>query len=221
MGSAARRQVKIPYVDQAQFIFVCTRRLAQSHLLRRRLRDKFDLYRTILLHDLIGKRLRLFHLGLGQRRRIQINRTCFLAHVKGNCRQVEQAHERGREHMLSGVLLHVIPPPRGINQASNARTPLRRLVGLDVVNHAAIFCFSDLHHAESFEISWGRNPSRVVHLSPAGRIKGRAVEIDSMPPVNFRGRHNFDNFPLKFVQKRVVIIKTICHRISPASRRLS
>src|SRR5579864_9555595 len=63
VSPAASREIKVSNIDEAQFVLVGPRRLTQSKLLRRCLRDILDLDRTILLHDLIRQRLGLFHLA--------------------------------------------------------------------------------------------------------------------------------------------------------------
>ena len=76
---------------------------------------------------------------------------------------------------------------------------------IDVVNDLAVFGLFHLLNAQFATIA--RNPSLVEHLPATGRIKRRLVEHDSR---TFAFNHPRDR-ALKFVQKRVVVIKALRH----------
>jgi hypothetical protein len=63
----------------------------------------------------------------GERWSIQIDRGVVVAHVKGDGRNVEEAHERGREDVLSGVLLHVVAAAGGVDLAADFGSRLQVL----------------------------------------------------------------------------------------------
>src|SRR5467141_2278283 len=91
---------------------------------------------------------------------------------------VEQPRTRGREHMLSRVLLHVVEPARPADRASKNLTGLGiRDSGLgtlsgrfDDVRDRSVLFIDDVHDAE------GPQDAGVERLAARGGIKRRAIE---------------------------------------------
>src|SRR5215469_15089916 len=111
------------------------------------------------------------------------------------------------------MLLHVVPPACGINQAPNPSSPLRRSVGLDIVHHPAILSLGDLGYAQLCGTPLPRGqPPCVVYLSAAGGIERGAIKVHTMAPIDFRRRNHFRDLAFKLVQKRIVIIEPVRHK---------
>ena len=106
-------------------------------------------------------------------------RAIIVGHVERNRRNAEETNERGREHVLAGVLLHVIAAAGGVNLAVDAGSGLQGslveiALGFEVVDDAAIFGVGDFGDAELAGAR--REPSRIVNLASAGGIERGAVE---------------------------------------------
>jgi hypothetical protein len=124
--------------------------------------------------------------------------------------EIEQADERGGEHVLPGVLLHVVTPARGVNLAADEGSGLHILYRrFEVVDDLAVFGVSDFgdpHLGRVVRIA-SKDPSCVEDLSAAGGIKGGTVE-------NQRGTRSFcrlANFGVEVVEERIVVVEARGH----------
>ena len=104
--SAARRQVVAVDVDQAEGAFA-GRILAQRQRGRLGCSDKPDRDRTVLPHDPVRI---VFCAGDLLRRHLtaKVDGRAVGAEVEALGARLQQRVERGREHVLAGVLLHVV-----------------------------------------------------------------------------------------------------------------
>ena len=126
----------------------------------------------------VGQQLRLLRLCRREPVGLKIDRAAFLAHVKTDRGHVEKLNERGGEHMLSGVLLHMVAAARGIDCAVYLR-PYSQWRGRKVQN-ASIFLVGNFGDGDLLAI--GLQHSEIVDLAAACRIKSRAVEHDGCLP---------------------------------------
>src|SRR6195256_3458516 len=101
-------------------------KFAQSKGRRFILGNIADFYGSIFLNDFVREALGGFDLLLGQQRRVQVYGAIFVAHVKGNRRNIKKPHKRGGENVLPGMLLHVVTAARRINKTANAASFLQR-----------------------------------------------------------------------------------------------
>src|SRR5690349_4133742 len=88
--AATSCEIEIRNVDQAKLCFVHDRNLAQAERLSFVLTHELDGYGTILLNDLIGERFGLLDLFGLKLWRVEVNRTRFVSHVKGDRWHIEQ-----------------------------------------------------------------------------------------------------------------------------------
>src|SRR6202034_2656960 len=124
MRSPARREIEVANVDQPQLIPLGGWKFAQTKLPCLVPAHKADVDSTILENDFVGQPLGSFDLLLGQRRRVQIDRAIIVGHVERNRRQVVQPQESSGEHVLAGVLLHMVAAAGGVNLAVDAASRL-------------------------------------------------------------------------------------------------
>src|SRR5262245_31790185 len=148
---------------------------------------------------------RLSHLSRRERCCLEIDGAALRAHVKTYGGHVEQANEGRREYMLSGMLLYVIAPAGSVNAAVDGRAGNHRR-GRDVKDAAVLFVhnFVNRHCA----IVCKDKLARIVHLSAAGRIEGRAIEYDRMLSVAL---DRLDHTGIEVVEERVVIVEALGH----------
>lgn len=214
MRAAAGSEIEILDVDEAKFVALRGRQFAQAELPCFLAGDVADVDGTILEDDFVGQALGGFDLLFGQRRRVQIDGAVVLGHVEGDGWNVKQTDEGGREHVLAGVLLHVIAAARRVNLATDERSGLQgSLVEIalcfDIVDHFAVFCVSDFGDAELGGAR--REPSRIVNLASAGGIEGGAIENERRA-----GRVNdLAHFGLEVVDEGIVIVEAIGHSERP------
>ena len=121
VGSATGVQIKIADIDESQLVALSRRDFADTHCPRFIRRRKANLDRTIFRDDLVGQYFGRFQLLGSDCIGREIDGAALLAHVERNGRETVQPFEGRREHMLSGVLLHVIEAPLGVNGAAHNR----------------------------------------------------------------------------------------------------
>ena len=122
MGPSAGSKVKVRNLDQAQIASLLGRKLAQAQLTRFFQRHKADAHRTVLSNHFIGQQLCFLCLCGGKTGSLQVDGAAFFAHVETDGGHIEKFYERGGEHMLPGVLLHVVTTANGINAALDLRS---------------------------------------------------------------------------------------------------
>jgi hypothetical protein len=78
--------------------------------------------------------------------------------MKGYGRHIKETDEGSGENMLAGMLLHVIAPTLGVDEATNACPALGQFVCLDIVHDPAVFCLDHVCYPQPifFRITgWG------------------------------------------------------------------
>src|ERR1019366_8827679 len=224
VSSAARRHIEIRDLDQSQFVALRGRQFAQAEPFRFRTGNIANPHRTILKHNLIGPLLGPPNLLRTYRWSCQINRAIVFPHVERDRRHLVKLDKSRREHMLSGVLLHVIVAAFGIDAAMHRgpreRQPRRRF---QVVDDPAVFCVGNFCDAEAsvvFAVPAQREPSSVMHLAAAGRIKRRFPQDDRRARLLRRGECYVLDNRIEFVNFRAVVIKTFGHDRDRVARTL-
>jgi hypothetical protein len=102
------------------------------------------------------------------------------------------------------MLLHVIAPPLYIDQPANPAALPDLISTFNKMQHRPIFPVRHFSHAYLAAVR-KQHRTGVKDLAPAGRIKSRAIQHNRRPRV---GRRNLANLGVKFVEKRIVIVKT-------------
>ena len=166
--AAAGSEVEVANVDQAQFVAFGGRQFAQAELPCFVARHEADVDRAVLEDDLVGQALGGFDLLFRQRRRVEIDGAVVVGHVERDRRHVVQADEGGGEHVLSGVLLHVVATAGGVDLAVDAGSGLEgfsldRARGFEVVHDSAVFHVGDFGDAE-LGVGVGGDPVRCRRL---------------------------------------------------------
>ena len=119
----------------------------------------------------------------------------------------EELGEGGREHVLRGVLLHVVKPALPVHDPvhlAGGRDPWiggRRLHNVDDLLTAV----DDVAHGQPGQ------GSGVVRLSSGGRVEGRAVEDDARERSPLARRPNRGHPGVEDSPVRVRIIKAFSH----------
>ena len=119
------REVEVANVDQAQFVALGGRKFAQAELPCFVAGHEADVDRAVLQDDLVGQALGGFDLLFRQRGRVEINRAVVVGHVERDRGHVVEADEGGGEHMLSGMLLHVVAAAGGVDLAADVGSGLQ------------------------------------------------------------------------------------------------
>jgi hypothetical protein len=119
---------------------------------------------------------------------------------------IEQADESSGEDVLSRMLLHVIASPDNIDLTSDM-TSKSQASGrsFKVMDNPAVFAVGDLSDAV-FRCT-RTDPTGVVDLAAACRIKGSSVESDRRP----RGFGDVADLTFKIVEKRIVVVEAFGH----------
>ncbi len=142
----------------------------------------------------------------------EIDGAALVAHVKRDGREVVELLEGGRQHVLAGVLLHVVATALDIDRAADRKTrlQLRGLSFHDVQHVASLLVLRDFHHAQRNRFgSVGQiEPAGVEGLATAGGIKSRAVEHDGC--ASGRIRHGL-HASVELVQEGVGVVEAIGH----------
>ncbi len=199
--SAARRQIEVLDVDQAERAF------ARGFLAQRQRRDlvrpgEADRHRPVFPDDPVGLVFRARDL---RRRQLagEVDRRVVRAEVKTLRPGAQQAIERRRQHVLPRVLLHVIETARPVDLAADATG------GRGAVHHVQNPPIVGLHDVD--DSSAGERPQ--VERLPARRgVKRGAVEHDGRLPLM---RRRLDDIGVERLQVRVVVIKTLSHHWVP------
>src|SRR5215510_446742 len=109
--------------------------------------------------------------------------------------------------MLSGVLLHVVPATRGINQTINALA-FRQLLRNDMKDSSVFFL--GYFRYRHFPFVRQNKFTCVINLSTTRRVKRSTIQHHSNPSVSLRGlKHTC--FKLK--KEGIVIVETLSHEI--------
>ena len=117
---------------------------------------------------------------------------------------VQQAVERGRQHVLAGVLLHVLEAAGPVDPpAHQARLDL----SLDEMNDAAVVFVDDLDDAS------GAERARIERLAARGRVKGRAIEHDGVPSGISGDRLDAHDGRLELGRVRIGVVDALGHGI--------
>ena len=176
---AASGKVKVRNVDQPQVAGLLGRKLAQAQLPRFFQRHKADAYRTVFCNHFIGQQFRFLCLRGGEAGGLQIDGAALFPHVKADRGHIEKLNERSGEHMLAGVLLHVVAAAGGIHAALDLSSHWERRSGK--MKDASVFLIGNL--GDGNLLSLGKQHAEIVHLAATGRVKRRAVEHDRGPAV--------------------------------------
>ena len=116
--------------------------------------------------------------------------------------------EGGRQHVLSGVLLHVIEPPRPIDRTVHG-------TGCDAavkdVEDSPSSCSTDVEDPGSAE------RAGVERLTAGGRIESGAIEDDTGPAV--RRRHTAHDAASNSISDGVVIVEALGHGVEVAAEQ--
>ncbi len=120
---------------------------------------------------------------------------------KLTCPHLEQAHERRRQHVLPGVLLHVIEPARPVHDPRHLHADVERRVQ-HMQDRPVGLAIDDVHHSP--------RPQRadVVRLAAGGGIEGGLVQHDEGTIFENTG---LDDASLKRRQMAVGVIETVGH----------
>lgn len=122
--------------------------------------------------------------------------------MKRNSLKSEELDERGGEHVLRGMLLHMIESPRPVDGAVNLR---RRDWPLDNVNDFVAVLVRNVDYSDIVQLAG------VERLAARGGVKRGAIE-SQMPA--FAGRLARDHGGVEFTQERVVVIQPLRCRLS-------
>src|SRR5438132_5715490 len=170
MRASTGSQIEIVDLDQSQIAFPC-RFFAQRQTRSFFRSGVLNGDRAALPNNLIREIDRPLNPFIGWIVEIDVNLAFVLEDAKAAGRRLEQLYERGRENMLSSMLLQMIETPQPIDFSVNLVTnlghrPLNQVqdsvvLGIDAVNHASV-----------------AQGSGIVWLSSASRIKSGAVECD-------------------------------------------
>ena len=206
MGAAARREVEPLDVDQPQRA-PARRFLAQRQPRRlRRVREP-DRHRPILPDDPVRFRFRGRNLGRRHLAR-EIDRRDGRAEMKADRPRAEQLVERRRQHVLSGVLLHVVEPPGpvdlSVDHVARSRFPVLGVEFGHVRDRPVLF----VHDVDDAE--WTEQAG-VERLAARRRIERRAVEREGeaiVAPIDPCDRG------VKGPEIRVGVIEAVGHRAS-------
>src|SRR6266705_2900701 len=199
MRAAARSQIEIVDLNHSELAF--TRRFfaqRQSRgLFRRHLPNR---HWPIFPNDLIGKIDGLLNSLVGRIVKRDIDLAFVLKHAKAVRRRVEQLNERGRENVLTRVLLQVIEPSQPINLAMHAIADLRN-GPLDHVQHAIAFGVDAIDYS-----SVAKRPG-VSRLPAASGIKRGAIKGDRDLAVIALADADDDGVELK--QARILVVESL------------
>src|SRR6266851_6623484 len=102
MCPPASGQVKVTDIDEAQFIPLDGRELAQPKLACFVTSHAAHIDGTIFEDDLVRETLGGLDLIFGQRGSVEVDRAIVVRHVEGDGRHFEESHESSREHVLAG-----------------------------------------------------------------------------------------------------------------------
>jgi hypothetical protein len=121
--------------------------------------------------------------------------------------QVVKANEGSRQHMLSGMLLHVVAAARGVDLAADAGSG-REIFdrSFQVVDDSAIFRVGDFRDSESL-VAVDGDRADVEDLSSASRVKGGTIEDEGW---TLACGDLFD-FGVEVVEEGVVVVETVGH----------
>jgi len=137
-----------------------------------------NFHRAIVGDDLVGQALGDFELLSTYLLRREVDGAAFVAHVERYGGKAEEPLESRRNHMLAGMLLHVIAAAGGIDFAANwyARPqPTGRTI--DKMQHfAGLFLFLNVDDADARAVGNRVDLSGVRVLPAAGGIEGRTVQ---------------------------------------------
>ena len=218
--AAAGGEIEVADVDQPQLVSLSRRKFAQAELPCFFASDMADVDGAILEDDLVGEALGLLDLFFGQRGSVEVDLAIVVGHVERHGRHVVQPHERGRQHVLSRMLLHVVTAARGVNQAMDAGPRLEVFGRFHVVDDFAIFGLGDFGDAQLGGVRWtfilcaGRcrvlenDPAGVEDLPAAGGIERGAVENQRRA----RRLAYLPHFGVEVVEEGVVVVETVGHR---------
>src|SRR5689334_17114659 len=109
------------------------------------------------------------------------------------------------------MLLHVVTAAFLIDHAADARAFRGSFFCFEIVDNPAVVGVLNLGHAHT-AASPIFDPASIENLASTGWIERCSIEYNTMSSVDGRGGHDVDNLAFEFVQKRVVIIKTIGHK---------
>ena len=195
MRTSAGRAVEILDIHDADLV-ASRRGLAKPELLDLLGRDLVRPDFAALGHDAVGERFRLGHARRVAQR--DVDARAQRPQMERERRGIERLHEGLRQHVLAGVLLHVIETPRGVD----ARLPRPRAgIALDPV----IDPFLLVGHLDDPRLA--QRPD-VMRLAARGRIEQRLREHDRATPLAHDQRR-VGSFEFEGV--RVVVVEPPAH----------
>src|ERR1700722_4425664 len=113
--------------------------------------------------------------------------------------------------MLSGMLLHMLATPIGVDFTPHRSTDYWELgFGLEIVQNSAIGRVGNFGNSQAAGAFQGE-PSCVVNLTAAGRVEGGFAEDACRPRLFRRGRNYGFDCRIKLVQVRGVVVKPFRH----------
>src|ERR1041385_4933696 len=182
MCPTAGRKIEISDINQTQVAGLLRRKFTQAELPRFFQRHKTDSYRTVFSNHLIGQPLGLLCLRRGKAGGFKINGAALFTHVEADGGHIKELNESGGEHMLAGMLLHMIAPADSIDSAPHLCS-CGKWRGSKVQNAYVFFvrnfCDRDL-------LVSGTQHAGIVNLASAGGIKSSAVKDDNVLAVSRR-----------------------------------
>ncbi len=204
--AAARGHVEVLHFDDPQHA-PARRFLAQRQPRRFVGPGEPDRHRPILPDDAIGVRFGFRDLG-GRHLAVQIDRRRGRAEVEADRAHLQRAIERGRQHVLAGVLLHVVESPCPIDAPVHGS---RRQLAVEDVQDAAVVPIDHVHDRRGAEVA-------DVEWLPAGRrIKRRAVEEDANEAsMSIRSRFDSHDRRVELGDVGIVVVNAVGHGIPVA-----
>ena len=140
-----------------------------------------------------------FAISPGRHLARKINRRVVGAHVEALGTDVTQPGECRRQHVLPGVLLHVIESSRPVDRAAQANRGRR---AIDDVQNPAVLA---VHHVEHADVA--EHPD-IERLAAGSGVERGAIEHERGAAVV---RHGIDEIGVELAQVGILVIQSVGH----------
>ena len=118
-----------------------------------------------------------------------------MAHVQPDGHPAQQPPQGAGDHVVPGVLLHVVEPAGPVDLPAHRNAHSQRRVGH--VPYVAVLPHQHIQHMNAVQ------RARVVGLPAGGGIEGAAVQAQAIAPI---AGFAFDHLRVEFGQVSVVIV---------------
>ena len=144
VGTTAGGEIEIMNIDEAQLIALRGWKFAQAKVRSFVASHEAYVNGTIFDDDFVGQAFGGLALILGNRRRIEIDGAIVVGHVERHGLHIEQSDKCSGEHVLAGVLLHVIAAAVGVNLAVDGGSGLNIFYRhFEIVDNLAVLSVGD------------------------------------------------------------------------------